>query len=704
MNKAFKNLQEWKFDYFRHLQIKRINTTNLMKISQLLTLALVVAFSYTATAQKGAKKADQAFENLAYTEASKLYKVAEPAVKDLDEKARIFFQIGECERLSAKYGQATEWYDKAIVAQYYNTNSDVYYNNGLCLENLDRWDDAIAQYNKYIAKGGDKGKANARIAACKDVAEKKAGKQKLIVENLAELNTAFFDFAIEYSAKKGEQMTFSSARQASEGSGTDPITGESCQDLFFVDIDKKGKMTTPQPIAGAANTPKHEGAMCFNKDYSEMYYTICNCDANLPSGCDIMRSKKSGSTWSEGEPINLIDRNMDDTSTVGQPYLTPDNKFMIFVSDLPGGKGGRDLWYATWDKKSDSWTKPTNMSALNTSGNDMFPYVTEDGTLYFSTDGRAGMGGLDVFKADKTGDISFGTPVALPYPINTTSDDFALILEEKKEGDKSFSGFFTSNRPGGKGMDDLYKFSEPPLEFGLVGTAYDKNTGSPLGGADVVVNGSDGASYKLTSDGNGGFSLDKTQVKAEVNYTVDVQKANYIGTGDRFSTVGLKASTTFAREYFLIPIIKEATYEMPLVLYVYDQTTLIVDSEVNSQDSLNYLLDLLQKNPKLAIQLEAHTDARGDNAYNQKLSDGRAKTCVDYLISKGIDPNRLKSVGKGEMEPRKLTAASGKIPAGTVLTEKYIMALPAEDQEAAHTLNRRTIFKITDTNYVPKKK
>ncbi|MFN0030745.1 MAG: OmpA family protein [Flavobacteriales bacterium] len=676
-----------------------------MKISQLLTVVMVAAFSIATTAQKAVDKANTAFENLAYTEAAKLYKIAEPTVKDLDQKARILFQIGECERLSSKYSQAMDWYDKAIIAQYNNTNSEVHYNYGLCLENLERWDDAIAQYNKYTAKGGNKEKANARIAACKDVAEKKMGKQKFIVENMAELNTPFFDFCLRYSAKKGEQMMFTSSRQAAQGNAVAPITGESCEDIFFVDVDKKKKMSSPQPVAGQVNTGKNEGGVCFSKDYSEMYFLMANCDPNLPGPCDIYRSKKASSGWEEAKSINLIDRNADDTSSVGHPYLTPDNKYMLFVSDMPGGKGGADLWYATFDKKSDTWTKPTNMGAINTKGNEYFPYISEkDGSLYFSSDGHTGgLGGLDIYRAEKTGDISFSSPSALPYPINSTSNDYAIVLMED-DSDNGFAGYFTSNRPGGKGMDDLYKFTEPPLEFTFKGTAYNKETGSTLPGANVLISGSDGSSYKLTADGNGGFSLDKSQIKLETTYTVDVQKDKYLGAGNNFSTVGKKASANFENEFFLIPIIERVEYTMPLVLYVYDQTTLIIDDAVNSQDSLNYLLDLLQKNPKIAIQLEAHTDARGEGPYNQKLSDGRAKTCVDYLISKGIDPGRLKPVGKGENEPRTLASAAGNIPKGTTLTEKYIMALPEAEQEAAHTLNRRTIFRIIDTNYVPKGK
>jgi peptidoglycan-associated lipoprotein len=332
----------------------------------------------------------------------------------------------------------------------------------------------------------------------------------------------------------------------------------------------------------------------------------------------------------------------------------------------------------------------------------MFPYLAKDGNLYFSSNGRGGLGGLDIFKAEKTGDMTFNAPVAMEYPINSSSDDFGFVLNEPTESTK-FSGYLTSNRPGGKGLDDIYSFVEPPIEIELVATVYDEKTGAPLANTNVSVKGANGDDYKITTDGNGGFTLDKTKLKLGTSYIVDVQKDQYIGTGDKFSTVGIGQSTKLVKEYFLAPIIINEVYDMPLVLYPYDKAELLVNETVNSQDSLNYLLDIMQRNPKFVVQLEAHTDARGNDDYNQNLSQRRAETCVNYLISKGVDPARIKPVGKGESDPRTLVNAEGTFPAGTKLTEAYIMKLPADQQEAAHLLNRRTIFRIVDTNYVPKK-
>jgi peptidoglycan-associated lipoprotein len=380
---------------------------------------------------------------------------------------------------------------------------------------------------------------------------------------------------------------------------------------------------------------------------------------------------------------------------------------------MPGGKGGKDIWYITYDKNNTSWSKPQNLGVVNTNGDEMFPYMAADGTLYFSSNGHGGLGGLDIFKAAKAGEMGFNAPTALEYPINTSSNDFAFAMEMKKEGDKSFSGFFTSDRPGGKGKDDIYRFTEQALEFSLVGTVYDKDSGSPVAGAEVTLVGSSNAgdpiNLKLTSDGNGGFSFDKTQIKSNYTYTIDVQKDKYIGTGDKLSTVGLSASTNFAREYFIIPIpdptSRQGGIEMPEERYDYAKSSLQVNAEVNSKDSLNYLFDIMKNNPKLVVQLEAHTDARGADKDNQVLSQARAQACVDYLVKeKGIDPKRIVALGKGETEPRILKRDMAGFKKGEELTEAYINKLASkEQQEAAHQLNRRTVFRVLSNDFVPSK-
>lgn len=679
--------------------------TRIMKFLKLLILVSAPLFFTQAmyAQSKLTAKADIEFENGGYNQAAKSYQLVLPNIKDLTEKGRVLFQVAECFRLQTDYTKSFEWYDKAITAQYYKTDPEVYFNYGLALQEAEKWEEAQVQYNKYLEKGGEKSKTNSRIQACKDAAQKKNGKTRLIVENIGEINSPFFDYCLTYASKKNDELVFSSTRQAATGGTEDPKTGESFADVFFAERDKKGKFSVPQPITGNVNTPSHEGACAFDKDFGVMFYTLCKYTADERFACDLMYSERSGKGWGEPVVMNIIDRAADDTSMIGQPALTPDQKFLIFASDMPGGKGGKDLWYITINMKGMTWGEPKNLSAINTTGDDMFPFVADDGTLYFASNGHPGLGGMDIFKAEKTGDLSYASPTNMGHPINSSSDDFYLV-PEKGNSQIKFSGFFTSNRPGGKGKDDIYYFKEPPLEFAIIGTVYDDKTGTPIQGATVNVIGSDGNTYKLSTDGNGGFSLDKDKVASNVNYTLDVAKEGFIGTGDKISTVNLKESTTFAKEYFIKPIIIGGEVEMPEVRYDYNKAELQVNNEVNSKDSLNYLYDILMKNPNFVVELDAHTDARGDAKYNQDLSQRRAQSCVDYLVKeKGIPADRIVAKGMGENEPRKLDRDKGPFKAGEVLTEAYINALSSEElKEKAHQLNRRTVFKILRTDYKTK--
>lgn len=664
--------------------------TNVMKVVQLLSftcLALVISMSALAQ-NKRVLEADVEFDNGGFHEAADLYKKAYATIDDIDEKGRVLFRIGECHRLMTDNAGAEEWYEKSITAQYYKENEDVLYNYAEVLREQGKFDEAIVQYRKYMDKGGDKSKANQRIRDCEDAALMvDEPPTRYIVEPQVLLNTPFFDYGAVFASKKQNEVVVSSSRQSATGSTEDPKTGESFMDLFTAKRDKKGKWSTPTPLPNTINTPSNEGAACYDSDAKTIYFTRCKYDKKSRFACDIYEARKQGTNYADPQLIPIVERDCDecnDSSQVGHPALTPDDKHMIFASDMPGGYGGKDLWYISYDKKSKSWSRAKNLGEkINTNGDEMFPYVHMDGSLFFASNGHAGLGGLDIFKAESIADLTWDNVEAMKYPINSSSDDFGIVYEKGKD-----QGFFTSNRPGGKGKDDIYSFKMPPLEFCLKATVYDYDTGVPIPDSKVVVQGTDGSSYELTSDGNGGISLCDGQIIAETNYSVDVSKTGYIGTGDQFSTVGLTESTTFAREYFLKEIVIEKEYDLPLVLYPFDQATLLVNAEVNSKDSLEYLVDLLDRNPTFVIQLEAHTDSRGKDNYNLDLSQRRAETCVNYLITRGIDAPRLKPVGMGETSP--------------LIKEAEINAMGTEEeQEAAHQVNRRTVFKIISYDYTP---
>lgn len=687
---------------------------------------LLMAFGMIAFGQnKKIEKADLEFAAGGYYQAAELYKGELPKIKNIEEKGRVLFQIAECYRISTNYGMALDFYDKAIQSQYDKKNAEVYFNFGKCLQEMDRLEDAIVQYKKYKERGGNGSKAEAQIKICEEVGKMKKDlpKRRLQAENMETWNSDAMDYGLTYSSKKFDEFILSSSRKGSTtGAGNDPHYGEAFQDLYTVKLDKKFKGNqAPMPVNASVNTGVHEGAAAFDRDFKNLIFTRCGFDKKDRMGCDLYTAVRQGDNYAAPTLIEVIDRNSDDSSRVGQPCMTPDEQFLLFASNMPGGKGGRDIWYMKWDKKLKKWVELKNLESVNTAGDDYYPFVDDDGTLYFSSNGLPGLGGLDIYKAASTGEMTFGKSEHLEAPINSASDDFAFIIDKKPIIDGElmegiFGCYFTSNRPGGKGKDDIWRVYELPLVFEMTGTAYNKKTGEKLEGCTVVVVGSDGSTYNMTTDKNGQFSLDRTKVKGETKYSVDVTKQNFLGTKDRFSTVGAKVSTNFTQDYFLTPIEKDKEYPMPTVLYELAKWNLLINANgpvpVNSADSLNYLLNILQENPTYIVQLESHTDSRDTNEANKILSQKRSQTCVDYLISKGIEAGRLVAKGMGEEVPREIKAGDRispelfeEFPIGTKLTEEFINSLTTnEAKERAHQLNRRTTFRIIGFDYVPKTK
>ena len=685
-------------------------------------LVLFVCLSTASLMNAQNKKIQQAdieFSGQGYNSAAKLYTGEVTKIKNIDEKARVLYNIAECYRNTKRYGMSLDYYDKAINAKYDKKTADVYLNYGIALQEMERLEDAIVQFNKYKERGGNAALADMKIQTCTNAAtaKKTANKSRYIAQNVEFLNTTEEDFGLAYASKKWDEFVFTSARKESVGSGLSPINGDEFKDVYVAKLDKKFKFQgAPTPASITVNTEGHEAAGAFDKDYKTMFFTRCGFDKKGRMGCDIYTANRQGENFSAAELIAIINRESDDSTRVGQPCLSTDEQYLIFASNMRGGKGGRDLWYMTYDKKAKKWANLTNLASVNTAGDEYYPYLGDDGTLYFASNGYPGLGGLDIFKATKSGDMTFADVTAMPSPINSSADDFAFIIDKKPVLDNVlmegvFACYISSNRPGGKGKDDIWHIYERPLEFTMTGTAYDKKTGNTLTGCKVTIVGTDGSTYNVVTDASGSFFLDKTKVKVETKYTVDIQKENYIGTADKFSTKGAKESTNYQQDYFLIPVEIGKEYPMPTVLYPFTKSELLINDEVNSADSLSYLLNILTENPTFVVQLESHTDARGDTPSNDKLSQARAETCVKYLTSKGIAEDRLVAKGKGESEPRTIKEGdrlSGEtfkeFPVGTILDEAFINALTDNDaSERAHQLNRRTTFRILRTDYVPSK-
>ncbi|NNK81245.1 MAG: OmpA family protein [Flavobacteriales bacterium] len=624
------------------------------------------------------EEADHYFQKEGYYTAIDLYKKAYSQEKSADEKAALIYMVAESYRMIDDQVQAEVWYRRAIKARHDDPMS--YYHLGKSLQAQGRFQEAEEEFDKYKEKGGNLALAEKGLESLSFAKEKNEQRTRYEVDALVMLNTEFYDIAPTIASKDGNTIYFTSSRLGSTGIEEFKKTGESYEDIFSSTRDQKGKWSEPERLPQGVNGYDHEGAGVLTSDGQRMYFTRCDKDENL--GCTIMMTTKVDDKW--GEPKEVVFKSQEQQeNTVGHPALTPDDKVMIFASDLPGGQGGKDLWYSIYNGTSNSWGTPVNLGAtINTDKDEMFPHVRNNGNLYFASNGHQGMGGLDIFMAEKTGDNEWGNVSNMGAPINTNTNDYGLVFEGDYE-----RGYLSSDRPGGKGKDDLYSFSLPEVLFAFQGVVYDKDGQFPIEGAYVKVAGSDGSSFEALTDANGAFIFDQNgeerYVNPDVNYAIEVGKTEYLVAKDNISTVGLDdESTTFVKEFFIQSTAVEEI-EFPEVQYDLGKYTL----RPESKDSLDYLYQTLVDNPTIIIELAAHTDSRGGNSANQRLSENRAKSCVDYLVSKGIPSARMKSKGYGETRLR--------------ISDAEINALPPEQREDAHQKNRRTVFRVLSWDYVP---
>ncbi|PCJ24899.1 MAG: hypothetical protein COA97_08755 [Flavobacteriales bacterium] len=658
-----------------------------MKIIKIIgVFALVTVLGLTVNAQKNFKlEADVAFSGFKYYKAIEMYKKAYTKESKSEVKAEILFQIAECYRGKNDGKQAAVWYNKSIKAKHDNPMALYYVAN--IYKSQGRYEDAIVAFNKYKAANPSDKRGEDGIKSCELAKEWKDNPSRIVVNPMPLLNSEDYDFSPVFADKKNVEVYFTSTRQGSAGSEVSDVTGMNFSDIYSTKRDKKGKWSEPVVLNETINSNASEGASCLNKKRNLIFFTRCGVEDKGVMGCGIMFAKRAGQKWGEPEVIQIT----EDTFTVGHPAISADDQVLVFASNMPGGQGGRDLWYITYNKKGKTWSQAINLgSEINTSGDEMFPYIRENGELYFSSNGHQGMGGLDIFKAASTGVNQWSGVENLQVPMNSEADDFGIVFE----GDKD-RGFFTTSREGGKGGDDIWEFYLPPMIFELSGVVKDVETGSTIAGAIVKLIGTDGSSAETTTDENGNFFFlengPNRYINKETSYSLVVEKKKYLNAKGKETTVGLESSRKFFHEYALQPF-QDVVIKLPLIEY----KTAKWDLQPQYKDSLNYLYNIMAENPTIIIQLRSHTDHRGSIRANQTLSQRRAQSCVDYLVKeKGIHPDRIKAKGRGENEPIKGVS-------GVILTEKYIKALKSqEERDVALQRNRRTDFKVIGDNFVP---
>ena len=651
-----------------------------------------------AIAQKDyTEEADLIYKAQTFHAALDAYKKAYAKEKKQSEKARILYQIGECYRLMQNGSQAEVWYGKAEAAEHSDPMMAV--RIGDILRKQGRYEEAIAKYRIALNESGEaKMWAEKGVQACEKAVSWQKNPSRYVVRNEFQLNTKFYDFSPFFADKKLTSLIFTSSRPGAAGNAIDDIYGESFSDLYKTERDNKGKWSTSVPMPEIINSDANEGAAYLDKKFSNIYFTRCGYNTKKAFGCQIYTARSQGQNWADPE---LLDFGIDDTTVAGHPVALDDD-LVLYVSDQMGGLGGKDLWYIRYEKKTKMWGPPVNLgSTINTLGDEMFPYIHENGSLYFASNGHVGMGGLDVFKSEMKGeeveDMKWGAPQNLGAPLNSSGNDFGIIFEKGED-----RGFISSDRVGGKGGDDIYSFMKPPLIFKLEGTVTDVDTKEPLGNVTVKLLGTDGAVGEILTDGTGHYEFEMREneeryILENTSYTVEVSAIEppasnghkYLGANGQETTVGLTESTAFIKDFQLLCADCDKEIKMPLVLYDLGKWDLQVNDKVNSKDSLEYLFNILTENQTIIIELAAHTDTRGTDKANQVLSQKRAETCVNYLIEREIDPERMVPVGYGESRP--------------IVTDAQVAALPSnEEREAAHQKNRRTVFQVLSFDYVPK--
>jgi len=665
--------------------------------NRIIYIILLLFFILPAVAQNRATKAaDDAFTDQLYFTALQKYQKASSKVKNNKaERDRITFRIAECYRMMNNTKKAETAYKRLLNNVKFIKDEPrvlLYYANALKANG--NYDEAVKQYQAYKDLVPKDPKGEQGIETCKMAREWIANPSKYTVKWEKPLNSKEDDFAPAYADKKFGSIIFTSDRDASNGKDIDNWTGLKFSDLYFARKDRKGEWSKPvlADQAGVLNTKTNDGAGQFDARFAHFYFTRCYNDSRRKNGCQIFMSSRTGTNnWGEAEKVDL---GGDSTSIYGHPSIASGD-VIYFSAELIGGQGGKDIWKAT--KRNGKWAKENLGPVINTSGNELFPFIRNDSILYFASDGLPGMGGLDIFRSVYSKG-KWSTPENLKPPINSPADDFAIVFN----AEESEEGLFSSNRPGGKGRDDIYSFVIPPIYYTLEGIVTDDRSLLPIQGAEVRATGTNGRTFKYSTDEKGHYSFNKMQITANTTYDILVTKKDYFNEKGRETTVGLEKGKDLTRNFVLKPIPKKPVV-LPDILYDLAKW----DLKPQYQDSLQGLIETLDANETVVVELAAFTDSRDSEERNDILSQKRAQSVVDYLISRGIDPDRLVAKGYGERVPRTLardfTREGYTFKAGTVLTDSVINLLPSTAvKEAAHQLNRRTEFIILRNDYIPK--
>lgn len=651
------------------------------KVLALLVLSLLLLAG--CGAEKNMKKAEKFMTIGEYYDAASQYKQAysKTPPKERDRRGLIAGKMAVCYRKINSTPKAVAAYRNMV--RYNKATVDDRLELGRQLLKNGDYKQAAEQFRVVLDSMPDNVLArNGLLSAQQAPAWKKQG-SRYTVKRMDVFNSRRAEYSPMLSGDQFDQIYFSSTRNDATGDELSGITGTKNGDIFVSQKDDKGKWSKPEVVNGGLNTEADEGASCLSPDQREMYFTQCVTDPSYPRYAQIVKSNRSDAAWGKASSVELT---KDTLSCFAHPAVSPDGQWLYFVSDMPGGKGGLDIWRVRIT--SAGYGGVENLGEpINTPGNEMFPTFRPNGDLYFSSDGHPGMGGLDIFIAHpgKTGRYVLEHP---GYPLNSQGDDFGMTFEGVKN-----RGFFSSNRNDGRGWDHIYSFVNPEIVQSVKGWVYEQE-GYELPAAQVYMIGSDGTNLKLGVKSDGSFEKELTP---GVEYMFLATCKGFLNHKEELKVVPMNDSHEYVLQFPLASI--TAPVLIDNIFYDFNKATL----RPESQTALDELVKLLNENPNVTIELSSHCDYKGSSAYNKLLAQRRAESVVNYLVDKGIARDRLSPVGYGKEKPKtirkKLTEKLTWLKEGDVLTEEFIKKLDPEKQEICNQLNRRTEFIVLRTTY-----
>ena len=614
----------------------------------------------------------------------KVYTKTSPQKRDL--RGYIAYRMAECNRLINNTPRATSAYMNALRYDY--PDSIVSLRLGQMYQKSGKYMDAIRHYNDFLLLNPESQLALNGIKGSELAPQWKQNPNRYIVKRMEKFNSRRGEFCPMLYGEKYDQLYFTSSRTP-KGANKDKdetisaITGQRNNDFFLVKQDEQGNWLAPVELEDEVNTEFDEGTPSFSKDGNTMYYTYCAQDPEGPRTSEIYVSTRSSAKWGKGTRASIV---KDSVTALGHPAVSPDGKYLYYVSDAVGGFGGKDIFRSRL--VGNDFGPMENLGPdINTPGDEMFPYVRDSVTLYFASNGHPGMGGLDLFKAtqDSTGKWHVEN---LKAPINSMGDDFGITFEGDKE-----KGFFSSNRNDARGYDHLYSFELPVITIFIEGIVSDVDE-NPIEDATVRIVGKDGLNEKVLAKKDGTY---RVELERDIRYVMMASARGYLNQNFELKTGPEEKNETYIVDFYLSPISKPVVIEN--IFYDFDKATL----RPESQKALDEMIKMLNDNPNVTIELGAHTDRKGSDQYNERLAQRRAQSVVDYLIAGGIEKEHLEAKGYGESVPKVINKKMAKnydfLNEGDVLTEEFILTLTPEQQEIADQINRRTEFKVLRTNY-----